>query len=366
MSSQPRTQSTSPMDANGVVRCSHGETAMRKTSQTPSNPNREFYTCSRSNQSERCKFFYWADDPIFFRQQNTSAIPSPPPAPSVPPPSQRQRAASFRALSTPQKSPRKSPQQNAVATTDPTRSFLFGSQSSQASTIGDWEEISPVVDPEQSGSSGSTDQSLGVLDPRTPKKPRITSMEQPSNVQPISLPLTPPQTIRLRRHADTSFGQGTFQPDFPSTPTRNKGKEREYSGGEQTTSGANAPVPGPSETGSNTMESASNAPARPSSTLGRTSSNPFIDHRTTGEIMASHIESLIALESPSYVRKMERKVNALDLSNKAKAKYLEDLKAAKADAESENARLIEENAGLDRENAQLRQAIADLQARLRQ
>lgn len=37
---QLHTQSTSPMDADGVVRCSHGETAIRRTSQTSSNPNR--------------------------------------------------------------------------------------------------------------------------------------------------------------------------------------------------------------------------------------------------------------------------------------------------------------------------------------
>ncbi|KAG1746207.1 hypothetical protein EDB19DRAFT_1691212 [Suillus lakei] len=390
--SQPHMQSTSPMDANGVVRCTHGEAAVIKTSQTPKNPNREFYACSRSIQSERCKFFFWVDDPIFSRPQNIPVPhPASAPAPSRPPPSQRQRAESARALGTPQKSPRKriadieaalnslepqtpstppqsSPQQNVTATNGRTSSFLFGSQSSQASTNGDWEEILTEVDQEQSGSSRSTDQSFGSLDPRTPKKLRFTPVEQQSDVQ---VPLTPPQTIR--RRADGSSGQGIFYTDFPQTPIRNKGKERENSGGEQTTSGVNAPVPGPSESGRSTLERATNAPARTPNTLQRTSSNPFIVDQTVGESIASHLESLVALQSPDYIRKMEKKVNALEQSNKVKAKYLDDLRAAKADAESGNARLTEENAGLARENArltqageQLMQANADLQERLRQ
>ncbi|KAG2037484.1 hypothetical protein BDR03DRAFT_1010745 [Suillus americanus] len=386
-SSQPRTQSTSPMDANGVVRCSHGEAAMIRTSQTSLNPNREFYTCSRSIQSERCKFFYWLDDPIFSQQQNSIpySVPATAPAPSRPPPSQRQRAESARALSTPQKSPRKriadiaaalnepeprapstpqhnSPQQNATAMSYHTRSFLFGSQSSLASTVGDWEGLSSEDDPEQSSPSRSADQSFRNLEQRTPKKPRITPVEQRSGVQ-IPFPLTPPQTIR--RRADGS-DQGIFQTDFPQTPTRNKGKERENSGGEQTTSGANARVPGPFESGSSTLERASNVPARTFKTLERTSSNPFIVSQTTGESIASHLEALDALLSPSYIRKMEKKVSALDQSNKFKAKYLQDLKAAKEEAESENARLITENAGLQSENARLAQANAHLQERLLQ
>lgn len=250
------------------------------------------------------------------------------------------------------------PQQSATATNDSTRSFLFGSPSSQASTIGELEDISPQDDPGQGGPSSSADQSLGNLDPRTPKKPRITPVEQRSSVQ-IPFPLTPPQTIRRPDSSD----QGVFQADFPQTPTRNKGKEREHSGGKQTTSGANARVPGPLESGS-VIERAFNVPARTSNTLERTSSNPFIVDQTTGESIASHLEALDALKSPSYIRKMEKKLNALDQSNKFKAKYLEDLKAAKAEAESENARLIAENTGLQSENARLAQANAHLQERL--
>ncbi|KAG1832508.1 hypothetical protein EV424DRAFT_1369021 [Suillus variegatus] len=380
---QLHTQSTSPMDADGVVRCSHGETAIRRTSQTSSNPNREFYTCSRSIQSERCRFFYWVDDPIFSPQQHSSVSPSVS-ASSRPPPSQRQRAESARTLSTPQKSPRKrmadiaaalhepeleatsapqygSPQQNATAINDRTRSFLFGSQSSQASTIGDWEETSPEDDPEQNSPSRSVDQSLRNIDQRTPKKPRVASVDQRSGVQ-IPFPLTPPQTSR--RRVDNP-DQSIFETDFfPQTPTRNKGKERENSGGEQTTSGTNARIPSAFENGSSSFKR--EVPAHTSKPLERTSSNPFIVDQTTGESIASHLEALDALKSPSYIRKMEKKLSALDQSNKFKAKYLEDLKAAKAEAESENARLIAENAGLQSENARLAQANAHLQERLLQ
>jgi regulator of replication initiation timing len=252
------------------------------------------------------------------------------------------------------------PQQSATVTNDYPRSFLFGSPSSQASTIGEWEEISPQDDPGQGGPSSSADQSLGNLDPRTPKKARITPMEQRSGVQ-IPFPLTPPQTIRRPHSSD----QDIFQTDFPQTPTRNKGKERENSGGEQTTSGANARVPGPLESGSS-IERAFDIPARTSNTLQRTSSNPFIVDQTIGESIASHLEALDALKSPSYIRKMEKKLSALEQSNKFKAKYLEDLKAAKAEAESENARLIAENTGLQSENARLTLVNARLQERLLQ
>lgn len=187
-------------------------------------------------------------------------------------------------------------------------------------------------------------------------------MEQRFGVQ-IPFPLTPPKTIR--RRADSS-GQGIFQTDFPQTPTRNKGKQRENNVGEQTTSGANARVSGPLESGSSTLERASDVPARTSKTLERTSSNPFIIHQTTGESIASHLEALDALQSPSYILKMEKKLSALDQSNKFKAKYLENLKAAKAEVESENARLITENAGLQSENARLAHANAHLQERLLQ
>lgn len=317
-------------------------------------------------------------DPIFSPQQNIPvphSVPATAPAPSRPPPSQSQRDESARALSTPQKSPKKrladivealneskrstpqhgSPEQDATAMNDRRGSFLFGSQSSQASTIGDWESED---DPVQSSPSRSADQSCKNIDQRTPKKPRTTPAEQQFGVQ-IPFPLTPPQTNRRR----DGSGQGVFQTDFPQTPTRNKGKEREHSGGEQTTSGVNVRVP---ESGSSTLERASVVPARTSKPLERTSSNPFIINQTTGESIASHLEALDALQSPSFIRKMEKKLSALDQSNKFKAKYLEDIKAAKAEVESENARLIAENAGLQSENARLAQMNAHLQERLLQ
>ncbi|KAG1729192.1 uncharacterized protein EDB91DRAFT_1159937 [Suillus paluster] len=412
------TQSTSPMGVDGVVRCLHGEAATRRTSHTSDNPNRDFYTCARRNMSEKCRFFYWVDDPIFQRQNIRVSPPAP--VPSIPPPSQRQRAElarglatpqkspssrladieaalngpgpqapsmlqhnssipppsqrqtteSFRGLNTPQKSPRKrladiedepvpqtpsmsqhsTSQPNTTVTNSVSRSFLFGDpQPSQASTTVDLDDGLPEeFEPSSSDDNGSSVNPVhfgpGGADPRTPKKSRITPVEPPAHY----LPMTPPQTDR--RPADTNFGQGTFQvADFPPTPTRNKGKERANTGGEQMTAGANAPVPGPSESRSNTLE--------------RTLSNPFIvEENTIGERISSHLESLIALSAAPYVLKLEKRVSALDKSNKFKAKYIENMK----DSESENTRLTEENAGLERENARLKQEIADLQERLRQ
>ncbi|KIK97797.1 hypothetical protein PAXRUDRAFT_824568 [Paxillus rubicundulus Ve08.2h10] len=69
-SSQPLIQSTNPLGEDGIVRCHHGERAVRRTSHTASNTDREFYCCSRhSSDSTRCKFFYWADDPMFWREE---------------------------------------------------------------------------------------------------------------------------------------------------------------------------------------------------------------------------------------------------------------------------------------------------------
>lgn len=127
----------------------------------------------------------------------------------------------------PSSPPHHIPQQSATAMDDHKRSFLFGSPSSQASTIGEREETSPQDDLGQDSSSSSANQSLGNIEPSTPKKRRIGPVEQQSSVQ-IPFPLTPPQTERRANSSDQGISQ-----DFPQTPTRNKGKERENSGGEQ-------------------------------------------------------------------------------------------------------------------------------------
>ncbi|KAF8839490.1 hypothetical protein BDN67DRAFT_757244 [Paxillus ammoniavirescens] len=115
-SSQPLIQSTNPLGEDGVVRCHHGEHAARRTSHTTSNPDREFYCCSRhSSDSSRCKFFYWANDPMFRRGE------LPPPSQeqmadtSTPRPSQRARAVAARSSTTSQSTPKT---QGSTATLD--------------------------------------------------------------------------------------------------------------------------------------------------------------------------------------------------------------------------------------------------------
>lgn len=166
-------------------------------------------------------------------------------------PSQRQRAAAARGTETLQKSPNKrlvaeiqaaldpqestSPsmsqrsiaQQDAAPATGHTHSFLFGSstQSDDTSTDVDGEDALPEVSGvEPSGSTTRPDYSAtGSSDFRTPKKPRILT-EEPSSAHK-NLLMTPPQTIR-RGRAGTSSSQSISRTEFPSTPTRNKGKAR--------------------------------------------------------------------------------------------------------------------------------------------
>jgi len=168
-------------------------------------------------------------------------------------PSQRQRAEAARmSTATPQRSLNKrladiqaalgqepqapsvtrhcNSQPDAAVTNGHQRSFLFGdgSQSSQASTIADLDDslsVDELSGGELSSQSASPDHSgLGSFEWRTPKKRRITPAEPSSGVQ--NLPPTPPQTVH--RHGGPTSGQETFPTDFPSTPTKFKGKGRAY------------------------------------------------------------------------------------------------------------------------------------------
>ncbi|KAI8993075.1 hypothetical protein BD414DRAFT_483226 [Trametes punicea] len=53
-----------PVNDEGQVVCHHRLPAKRMTSRTPTNPNRDFYTCPKDKDDPgNCKFFMWADDP---------------------------------------------------------------------------------------------------------------------------------------------------------------------------------------------------------------------------------------------------------------------------------------------------------------
>lgn len=53
----------SPVDADGVVRCKCDEPAVLLKSNTPANPGRKFYKCSKNQfDSQNCKFFQWEDE----------------------------------------------------------------------------------------------------------------------------------------------------------------------------------------------------------------------------------------------------------------------------------------------------------------
>ncbi|OSD06813.1 hypothetical protein PYCCODRAFT_1474235 [Trametes coccinea BRFM310] len=53
-----------PVNDEGQVVCYHRLPAKRMTSRTPTNPNRDFFSCSKNRDDpDKCKFFVWADDP---------------------------------------------------------------------------------------------------------------------------------------------------------------------------------------------------------------------------------------------------------------------------------------------------------------
>jgi hypothetical protein len=83
-----------------------------------------------------------------------------------------------------------------------------------------------------------------------------------------------------------------------------------------------------------------------SSNVRRASPNPFDDDNTIAEHISSHLEALSVLQAAPYIRKLERKYNALNQSNTIKAKYIEDLTATKAELENEIAQLRRQNTNL--------------------
>lgn len=139
------------------------------------------------------------------------------------------------ALQEPSMSQHSNLQQDVAFTDGRTRSFLFGSstQSSETSTEVDLEDMLPDVSRiEPSGSPTTLSHpGPGSLDLRTPKKRRLSAEPSSNTKAPQNLPMTPPQTVH--RRTGTSSSQGALRTDFPSTPTRHKGKERENPGLEQ-------------------------------------------------------------------------------------------------------------------------------------
>lgn len=122
MHQQSYTHNIDPRDPDGNVRCyAHDVIVPKLVSHTILNPNREFYRC----KAPGCRFFKWADDPIF-RQPLPPAAGSSgtpyahvvQPAPETPKrPSQKERAALARKPST-QASPAKRPRTITPPPTD--------------------------------------------------------------------------------------------------------------------------------------------------------------------------------------------------------------------------------------------------------
>jgi len=122
------------------------------------------------------------------------------------------------------------PHQNVAHANGRTYSFLFGgstqsSAASETSTDVDWYDVLPIPSPDDSPTSLSH-SGPGCSDLRTPKKPRLSPMEPSSSIQaPRFLPMTPPQTVH--RRTSTGSSQHSLPTNFPTTPSRPKGKGRE-------------------------------------------------------------------------------------------------------------------------------------------
>ncbi|KZT26667.1 hypothetical protein NEOLEDRAFT_1177263 [Neolentinus lepideus HHB14362 ss-1] len=60
-----RIHDVSPVRPDGTVVCYCNVPAAKRTSRTPANPNRDFYSCTKfSSDPNKCKFWLWADNPI--------------------------------------------------------------------------------------------------------------------------------------------------------------------------------------------------------------------------------------------------------------------------------------------------------------
>ncbi|KIJ19172.1 hypothetical protein PAXINDRAFT_97198 [Paxillus involutus ATCC 200175] len=222
-SSQPLIQSTNPLGEDGVVRCHHGEHAARRTSHTVSNPDREFYCCSRhSNDSTRCKFFYWVDDPMFRREELHPPSQEQTADTSTPRPSQRARAVAARSTATPQSTPQT--QVSTAALESPgKRKRLEDIQAGLA-------QVNEVIPP-------------------------LRLFSQPSTQGPSQLsqggPLNTPQSSPYQKYSSS--------PSIPETPSKRKRIEGDEAG-LRSARGTRTPQPSPRKPGSSFVPSIAETP----------------------------------------------------------------------------------------------------------
>ncbi|KAI6169482.1 hypothetical protein EDD17DRAFT_12658 [Pisolithus thermaeus] len=200
-----------------IPTCSHG--AVRRTSHSLRNPNRDFWCCRLSQSNEGCKYFIWADQvPDGTSSSTPSTIQHPPQSPM----SKRLRDIE-KGL--------QERHENRIVTAD------------HSSTAGEELPVQQALPPSlTSGSSSSTNQER-ELPPSPPKQvprrsflgldsPVMTPAEVPavpdsppsqnrSSGLGSSMLLTPPKTV----HRSTS-GFVFVDVGEPISPTANKGKGR--------------------------------------------------------------------------------------------------------------------------------------------
>ncbi|KAL4074243.1 hypothetical protein J3A83DRAFT_4234637 [Scleroderma citrinum] len=336
----PNVQSTSPVGPDGVVRCKHGEPALKRTSQTALNPNRDFWCCRYPpGDNARCKFFYWADDPIVKERyqvpSTTQQWRTEPPISESPTRSKRlediqrglqERHASQSSSETAVQSPGSSPHA-------PTGSI-------------DWEQEPPSATPTHRPYSflGLYSPSVGSpvedgASPVTPqKRRRHLDDDDDDDEDEHSILLTPPETVHRPGVASTSF---SGRPD-PVTPTRNKGKERAFDSGPGLAQNEDNPfIEGPSIPKADRQPWMQRAGSTPQLSYSPGSSSSSEMAPTPAEQIAAiftqvkqdigrlqtTVEQLEQLGSLEYVLRIERQKTALSISNEAKKKRITELVA---------------------------------------
>ncbi|KAF5380359.1 hypothetical protein D9615_004561 [Tricholomella constricta] len=348
-----RVHSITPTDKAGVVRCySHGLEAALRTSHTEKNPGRQYYCCSKGmSDPDRCSFWFWADDPMFKRRQNSSTSVETPSSsfsshsmsqPHDNSPSTPQKRAFQPSLSSPELTPsqkRTKLIKEALRNTTPSQVRSPGptSSSSQGSQkrLDDIKRALTVDKSSHTFEAGSSSgHAVGMH--LSPSRPRTTAMSYgPMPDKPSTT--TQPASNITHENSDADEDAALWALVTPPNSCLETGflsDEHGINVGSASENGEGATLINdePTHWRSNDPENPFDGSIPQSQVTNSTSmSDPYVSAstslRNTAGLSADAIYSLIAglNDIPDYVRKLERKAIAAERSNLAKARRISDL-----------------------------------------
>ncbi|KAH9949601.1 hypothetical protein B0H21DRAFT_727596 [Amylocystis lapponica] len=197
-----------PRDAEGNVRCYiHHLLAAKRVSTTPANPGRKFYSCPKHRDDpDNCKFFIWADDPVFGEQ----------PAPA-------RQSTTTSTIATQDMSPRPSQKERASVARTPQRPT--------ASSLKRSRSISPpmhALPPATPSRAPHSTAPGGLMTPSTPGTPSsaFTPSQKAIRIAAIQAGLdakkSPSSLFEHVEHGSTEVQGRGKDADLPPSPKRRR------------------------------------------------------------------------------------------------------------------------------------------------